>query len=160
MTNDNKSMTVLFGMAFLIIMIVLPPLFRVLFPKTVESNEPKKQILSCERVISNSSYSTYVEVTYINDQLEQSQTTYTKIDDDAKVNAKEGQLPPEEESQFFTGLNSISITNDDKSAVVILNKDSLGLNNNNETLAKYLQPLTQQEKFYSELGYNCSVNEG
>ena len=161
MNDDKKSMIVILGMVFLSLMIILPPLFRVLFPN--DDYSQKKQIdqvktLSCDRVISNSNYSTHVEVIYRNEGLEQNQITYTKIDDSSKAGATTGTLIPEEESSYLSKLNNINVTSDENTYVIILNKKSLEDNPNDQTLPKYLQSLSKQEQFYSELGYTCSVN--
>ena len=149
-------------MVFLTLMIILPPLFRMMFPKQIEDKNNKTlnriEILSCERTISNSNYSTSVKVTYKNSQIEQNVITYMKIDDSIKSGASRGDLSPEEESSYFSKLNDIDIVNNESSVIVTLNKKSLENNSNDRNLSNYLQTIDKQEAFYSELGYSCSVD--
>ena len=162
MKDEKKSIIVILGMAFLIIMIILPPLFRAVFPKTEkydnQQNLDKTEVLTCERVISNSDYSTSVSVRYKNGEAIENTITYFKVDDSIKANATEGKITPEEESSYFSKLNDINIVTENDKVVVVVNKTSLENNANDNTLPKYLQPLSDQEQFYSELGYNCSID--
>lgn len=162
MNDDKKSIVVILGMVFLSMLIILPPLFRLLFPKiTVENkkeNLDKLEILTCDRTISNSDYSTHVEVIYQNNEIEQNQITYTKIDEATKATANTGTITPEEESSYLSKLNNIDVKSDENTYVITLNKKSLEDNPNDQNLINYIQPLSEQEKFYSELGYSCSTS--
>ena len=103
--------------AFIIIfvlslLIILPPLFRLFFPKIDETKIKKNDkitLLTCTRNYAEEQITETVEVRYINSKVNQTKITYSTmaIAEYSMINGVESDILPSIELSYFQSLSAL-----------------------------------------------------
>lgn len=154
--------------AFIIIfilslLIILPPLFRLMFPKTEEAkskNNNKIKLLTCTRNYIEEQTTTKVEIRYINAKVNQTKITYTLMPDTQLKEAAvmDGDILPSMELSYFQSLQGTHITQTDTKTVIIINQDTINKNPDNQDLKEnyFNDKLISQKIYFTNRYYECS----
>lgn len=161
----KSPLLVIFTIFILAIFIILPPVFRNMFPKKeVPKNnniKVRKVLLTCTKTMPTEGYEITSKVKYLNGKPDRNTIIYSKN----TITQEPNQTPPTpeipvktvaEELKFFSELQNIEVTEGDTTTTVVLNKDTISSNSNNLDLTNYFLPLGAQQKLYQEQGYECS----
>lgn len=160
--KEKSILLVLFTIFILLLFIILPPLFRNLFPKEVvedTTNVNKIEILTCTITNNNEKYSVTSRIKYINNIIQNNTITYKPISDNNSINNTTGSnyISVTDQFNYFNTLQDVVITNNDDGSIIIkLDKSLLTSNQNNETLNNYLSKIDIEEEFFTSQGYTCS----
>ncbi len=168
MKKERKTSLVLFTIWLLLLVIVLPPIFRATIPRNdlnKDTPEVKKvlTLLNCERQVPNSYYTISSRLKYINGVAERNIIVYTKgqtLNEAATTgNASVAATTktPKEEITFFKSIADLPVTEADTKTTIQITKELLKDDSMQEALKDYLQKMSDQQKFYQNQGYRCSV---
>jgi len=145
------------------LLIILPPLFRLLFPKieqAVPKNKDKVTSLICKKEYPTEQLTALVEVRYINAKINQTKITYTynQATRIAENTVTTDQLPTaKEEMDHFRNIKGISISENSNKTIFIINQDTINQNqDNNELKENYFNnKKTTQKIFFVNRYYSC-----
>lgn len=154
--------------AFIIIfilslLIILPPLFRVLFPKA-EETKPKNnntiRLLTCTKNYAEEQTTTTVEVRYINSKVNQTKITYSPIAATkySIMNTSESDILPSLELSYLQSIQGINITQSDNKTIIIINQNTIDQNPNNQELKEnyFNDKLIDQKIYFTNRYYECN----
>jgi len=166
---DMVAVLVYFVMAFLILLIILPPVLRFSLTNDEESLfEPTDQVqaLICNKTenIDNYNLKTTIRTNYKNDQVTALKFTWLKVIDE---NLEENNvLPKDDESNLLDyeqtildlkGISGAVVVDDENETVITLNENILKNNVNNSLLAKFKQDIIIQQENYEKMGMICNI---
>ena len=145
--------------AFIIIfvlslLIILPPLFRLFFPKIDETkikNNDKITLLACTRNYAEEQITETVEVRYINSKVNQTKITYSTmaIAEYSMINGVESDILPSIELSYFQSLSGVAIEQKDSKTIVTINQDTIDRNPSKQDLKeKYFNDKLLNQKIY------------
>lgn len=144
------------------LLIILPPLFRVLFPnieEAVASSRDRVTLLTCTKNYPLEHISVEVQVRYINTQIEQTRLVYknNSISDSASSNIAEEVGPAKEELAYFSSIPGIKIENLDDRTIVIIDQSVVDANPDNVDLKNnyFNNQKTTQRIYFTNLSYSC-----
>lgn len=153
--------------AFIIIfvlslLIILPPLFRLLFPKTDETkikNNDKITLLTCTRNYAEEQTTETVEVRYINSKVNQTKITYSvmPVTEYSMINSVDSDLLPSIELSYFQSLTGVAIEQKNNETIVIINQDTIDRNPSNQDLKKnyFNDKLLNQKIYFTNRYFQC-----
>lgn len=163
--KEKSTILVLFTIFILLVFIVLPPVFRAVFPKTI-SNEinqttEKIDVLYCKIDDLEEGYNISIHVRYLNGKIKKNTITYTPItaSDGNNYSSKDmtNFITVSKQFELFNSIDDIDINNNsDGSVVVTINEDSINSSDNNE-ITDYFMNLEKQKQFFVNQGYQCNV---
>lgn len=154
--------------AFIIIiilslLIILPPLFRVLFPKVEKAkptNTDQITLLTCTRNYAEEQTTESVEVRYINSKVNQTKITYiaTPSTEYSVINTIENDLLPSIELSYFQSLEGIIIEQTENQTIVTINQDIIDRNPSNQDLKEnyFNDKLINQKIYFTNRYFECS----
>ena len=163
-----KSPILVFAtMIFLLMFIVLPPLFRSLFPEEEIVEEvkvtEKDYLLTCSKVsvaenIRIESNISYVEGLPISNHI--SYMPYAaSSDEDIQNDTSENVLMAAEELAIFRGIEGVLMTDSNGGIEVSIEKDVIDSHSDNFEFANFLLPTgDEQQEYYEGQGYSCEIN--
>lgn len=144
------------------LLIILPPLFRLLFPKVEEAvsvNKDRITLLTCTKDYPNEQISVDVQVRYINAKIEQTRLVYkTYVNADTVFNTTlEDELRASDEIAYFSSIPGIHIENLEDRTIVIIDQDVIDSNPNNVDLKNnyFNDQKTSQRIYFTNLSYSC-----
>ena len=158
--NDLKVICYL-GIFILLLFIILPPLFRVLFPKEEEDvkEEENKLVtnLSCEKTQDFVEYKlkTIIKTNYIDGNIDNSKFTY-------EIEFVEDFLEEDEiEIDEYDDLKKVSnVDFEEKDNVYILTINYSKFDYSNEPLLEnHMKTITEQMKIYSDEDFECEISK-
>lgn len=182
MKREKSPILVVICMLFLLIFIIVPPVFRKYIPKQIDTNSTEKvkntiKILKCNKTFSNEFYQVNSSTKYVDDKIVSNTIRYQKIDSTQNNNSENNQnsnsnednvtlddaasvVTVNDEYNYFSSLSDINITSNDSLTTVVINKKSLESNDSETTLKNYYQDsISSQKKFYENMGYTCNILE-
>lgn len=161
--KEKSPVLVISTIIFLALFIILPPLFRTLFPKDTSSNEGTTKVfslLTCTKT-SVDGYTITSKVKYTDDNPDRNTIIYTKI----PQSEQQETLPTTttrtatEEITFFKAITDIQVIEGENNMTIIIKEDNINNNSNNIELANYLLPQKKQQEYYEEQEYTCSITK-
>lgn len=153
--------------AFIIIfvlslLIILPPLFRLFFPKIDETkikNNDKITLLTCTRNYAEEQITEIVEVRYINSKVNQTKITYSTmaIAEYSMINGVESDILPSIELSYFQSLSGVAIEQKDSKTIVTINQDTIDRNPSNQDLKEnyFNDKLLSQKIYFTNRYFQC-----
>lgn len=172
--NKNKEKStglVLFTIFVLLLFIVLPPVFRVLFPKVeIDTNNDKViTVLNCSRDSYSDGYHINIKSKYIDNKIKSSEIVISPLDvNNGNIVVDDNQnivnntdtasyITASQMVTFFSSLNNIQIEYNDAGTKILI--DSKLINNNSEQveLNSYFTDLDIEEKYFINQGYKCNT---
>lgn len=153
--------------AFIIIfvlslLIILPPLFRLFFPKIDETkikNNDKITLLTCTRNYAEEQITETVEVRYINSKVNQTKITYSTmaIAEYSMINGVESDILPSIELSYFQSLSGVAIEQKDSKTIVTINQDTIDRNPSNQDLKEnyFNDKLLSQKIYFTNRYFQC-----
>lgn len=165
-TKKEKSpVLVISTIIALAIFIILPPVFRVAFPK----DEPKENttetisLLTCTKT-STDSYIITSKVKYADNIPDRNTIIYSKSSQEiqpqtSSPTANNATRLAMDEISFFKGIKDIKVTETENTTTVTIKQENIDNNIDNIELANYLLPLDEQQEYYQEQEYTCSITE-
>lgn len=118
--------------AILLLLIILPPLFRVLFPKatsTLIKDLPANTTLTCTKDYPIEDTKETVKIEYKDNKIHKTTLTYTTLEkDDTDITNVDSDILPSIEISYFESLNDINIKKEEKKTTITLTKDSIKKN--------------------------------
>lgn len=153
--------------AFIIIfvlslLIILPPLFRLFFPKIDETkikNNDKITLLTCTRNYAEEQITETVEVRYINSKVNQTKITYSTmaIAEYSMINGVESDILPSIELSYFQSLSGVAIEQKDSKTIVTINQDTIDRNPSNQDLKEnyFNDKLLSQKIYFTKRYFQC-----
>ncbi|MCI6107593.1 MAG: hypothetical protein SOU84_03460 [Candidatus Faecimonas sp.] len=153
--------------AFIIIfvlslLIILPPLFRLFFPKIDETkikNNDKITLLTCTRNYAEEQITETVEVRYINSKVNQTKITYSTmaIAEYSMINGVESDILPSIELSYFQSLSGVAIEQKDSKTIVTINQDTIDRNPSNQDLKEnyFNDKLLNQKIYFTNRYFQC-----
>lgn len=153
--------------AFIIIfvlslLIILPPLFRLFFPKIDETkikNNNKITLLTCTRNYAEEQITETVEVRYINSKVNQTKITYSTmaIAEYSMINGVESDILPSIELSYFQSLSGVAIEQKDSKTIVTINQDTIDRNPSNQDLKEnyFNDKLLSQKIYFTNRYFQC-----
>ncbi len=168
--KEKSTVLVIITILFLSIFIIVPPILRLVYPKTEASSTRNREeqndimettVLNCTKINMIEQYQITSEVTYSNEEATKNIIIYRKLTPEELTQVE--QTGEEQtigttvaaELALFQSVPNLSIkTEATEITVTITSKD---IDNNKEILdlLNYLQGLTEQESFYATQGYAC-----
>ena len=182
MKREKSPILVVTCMLFLLVFIIVPPVFRKYIPKQVDTTNTEKvkntiQILKCNKTFNDELYKVNSSTKYIDDKIVSNTIRYQKIDNTQITNSDNNQnnnanadvvtidegtsgVTVNDEYNYFSSLSDINITSNSTLTTVVINKKSLESNSSETTLKNYYQDsISSQKKFYENMGYTCNILE-
>lgn len=166
--NEKKPISpilVILAIIFLAIFIVVPPLFRVMYPVEVEEPVDTAHILTCTRVSVKNNYLVTNKVTYNNERPVKNVITfdpYIPSDDDI-ANADPNEFTSSEELSLFSSNEKVTIAEDNGKYTLTLTGEVVAAISNSEEpsdIGNYFLSTSSEQRTYLEgIGYSCSVVE-
>lgn len=153
--------------AFIIIfvlslLIILPPLFRLFFPKIDETkikNNDKITLLTCTRNYAEEQITETVEVRYINSKVNQTKITYSTmaIAEYSMINGVESDILPSIELSYFQSLSGVAIEQKDSKTIVTINQNTIDRNPSNQDLKEnyFNDKLLSQKIYFTNRYFQC-----
>lgn len=153
--------------AFIIIfvlslLIILPPLFRLFFPKIDETkikNNDKITLLTCTRNYAEEQITETVEVRYINSKVNQTKITYSTmaIAEYSMINGVESDILPSIELSYFQSLSGVAIEQKDSKTIVTINQYTIDRNPSNQDLKEnyFNDKLLSQKIYFTNRYFQC-----
>lgn len=183
--KPKSPVLVISAIIFLLIFIILPPVFRVLIPKQdVSVTEVKETfILSCEKnsleegykimskLIYEDNSPTKNTISYIknnatgteNNNLEQGNGNNSVVEENGTVdsNVSGGNdailiRTVTEEIEFFKAISGIKVNESESYTSVVITSNVVSSNNNNLELTNYFLSEDEQTLFFEERGFTCT----
>lgn len=163
MKKEKSPILVIGCILLLSTFIILPPLFRFLLPNTsVVTENPiqeKLQVLKCSKYFKQELYKVSSSVKYKNGLIDTNTITYeklTQVPDDTLDNIS---ITVGEEYNMFSSLNGVDIIENGTTTIVKINQSLIDNNLSNPNLLNYFQSLENQQIYYENMGYTCTVLE-
>ncbi len=132
MTENIHPLRIYIIIAILLLLIILPPLFRVLFPKatsTLIEDLPANTTLTCTKDYPIEDTKETVKIEYKDNKIHKTTLTYTTLEkDDTDITNVDGDILPSIEISYFESLNDINIKKEEKKTTITLTKDSIKKN--------------------------------
>ena len=171
-TKETKFHPVLaFAIMFiLLLLIALPPLFRVLFPK-IEEIVPAKQdnikTITCSRNYPTENISEKVEIRYINAKIDQTRITYAPYTPTAeeiteiRTTPTTEELLPSQELAYFQNIQGIQLDKIDTRTLITINQDIISQNSDNTNLKTnyFNNNEIDQKLYFTNRSFECSEEE-
>lgn len=133
------------------LLIILPPVFRVLFPK-VEETVPKKQdritTVTCIKEDGNKTLAGRVQIRYINNEIDQTRLTFTNNTIDPVII---------EEITFLDTINGITKEIGETETVYTITKEVVDLNKDNIELEEnyFNNDKIEATVYFTNASYTC-----
>ena len=165
MKKEKSPILVVFTMMFLLMFIVLPPIFRSLFPneENITNNDVSKiTIVICNNTYSSELYRVNSRTKYTGDGDIQNTITYQKIEssEQAVEGTTQSTATIANELSYFRSIPNLDIIDSGDSIVVKINQKEITNNPNEEKLKNHLNNTPKLQKvFYENLGYRCNILE-
>lgn len=145
------------------LLIILPPMCRLLFPKTEKTttkNNDKITILICRKNYLEEQITKTVEVRYINAKVNQTKITYTQmpIAEYSMTNTTTNtDLLPSMELSYLQSLDGVAIEQTEEKTTIIINQDSIERNSSNSELKEnyFNDKLLSQKIYFTNNYYEC-----
>lgn len=165
--NEKKQknpIIVILAIIFLAMFIVLPPLFRKMYPKEEDVVEVvnKSHILTCERISVVNNYKISYKVTYNNGKPTKNVVLfdyYTPTEAEKTV-ADSNVMTAEEELNYFKGIEGVEVAQDGNRFSLTITSATIDNVDVNSGLNDYFKSSSsEQQMFFEEQGYSCSIVE-
>lgn len=169
MKKEKSPVLVIGCILFLLLFIVLPPVFRAYIPNDNQAGgnniieQNKIEILKCNRIYADELFQENVSVKYLNDEIKTNTITYTKLDA-----VPEGYVPPAEtnpqavaeEYTYLSNIPNISNNTVTNTTTIIITDELFKANNQEERLSYYFQnDIASQKTWYEQMNYTCNILE-
>lgn len=147
MRKEKPAWLVLITIWFLLLMIILPPAFRVFFKvKKTETSTATVIFLVCQKSITTEGYNIISNTKYINNVPKQNIIKYTKLG-----TATTTGTTVTDELQLFSSVPGLDIATTNNITTIIITKDT-----NANLTTSYLNNYQEQLAFYKNKGYTCT----
>lgn len=165
--NEKKTWSpfvVLLAILFLAVFIVVPPLFRSLYPKEEENAVPevKKQLLSCERIAFDEGYKVSNKILYEDAQAIKNTISYLVYTPTAEeLSTKDdyalADMTVAEELAFFKETDVVEVNESGAQTVIILTPEIINNSDSKDLLTNYLFPLNAERAHLEAQGFTCTL---
>lgn len=163
--NEKKPISpilVILAIVFLSVFIVVPPLFRMMYPAEVEEPMDTAHILTCTRVSIKNNYLVTNKVTYNNDSPTKNVITfdpYVPTDDDM-ANADANELAASDELAIFSNNGNITVAEEAGKFTLTLTPEVIAAAGDAVDVSNYFLPTSSEQQAYlAGIGYSCSIVE-
>ena len=167
MENKNNSLKIALtyiAIFFLVILIAIPPIFRIVFSNTKQpatnnnQNNLSKTVLHCTKVesIGTVSYNVQTFSTYSDQTLEKVIIRYTRtgeVDETNQNNQYETEIANLKSNSNITATTT---TNENKFEIT---KDVLTTNSTDPVIGLYAKNIATEQEFLINNNYNCQINK-
>lgn len=160
--KPKSPLIVILAIIFLSIFIVVPPLFRKLYPVEEEVEEviESSHILSCERISVNDNYKVTYKVTYNNETPLKNVITYepyTPTADDV-ASAIPDVKSAEDEMFYFVDFDSIGVVVEESRSIITITDATIKAADEESGIENYFRTnSSEQQTFFEELGGICET---
>ncbi len=141
----------------LILLIVLPPLFRKLFPDTYV---PKViTTITCTRDYPNEKLIETVKIKYINAKINETKISYTPLNNKVtNATTSENELLPSKEIAYFKQIPGATIEEKQTETIITINQNTIDQNPNNTQLKEnYFNDQTiSQTLYFTNRYFECN----
>ncbi len=132
----------------LIILIVLPPLFRIFFPR--DKTFIEEQRLICSLKVEH--YQITFQTTYKNSQVDHIQIQYADLSipkENLYFSSFASQI------NYFCGLKDSTYRYINSDVIITLNQNVYQSNSHDQTIKNMYKPYSSLKKYYEKIGYQC-----
>ncbi len=147
----------------LALLIILPPLFRVLFPKTEEvkaKNNNRITLLTCTRNYAEEQTTTTVEVRYINSKINQTKITFSPMSESqySVIGIQENDFLPSLELSYLQSIPGIIIEQANNKTIITINQNTINQNTSNQDLKEnyFNDKLINQKIYFTNRYFECN----
>ncbi len=148
-------------MFILLLLIILPPLFRLLFPKIEKSESSHNDIiefLTCTRDYPTENITETVTTRYINSKVNQTKVVYAPLTtrEQAVINQEETLLPSAELA-FFQNVVGINIVQKENTTTITIDQNTIDQNKDNTELKEnyFNDKKLTQKIYFSNRYFEC-----
>lgn len=168
MKKEKSKVLIIACILVLLLFIILPPVFRRLFPdppkeQTPVTNQNKISILQCNRIFATELYQVSVRVKYLNHNIHSNTMIYHKLETLPEgYQEVEASTPTAvlEEYNYLSKIEGIEMQREDPNLTLVLTQEAIIMNPEDPTLPTYFQEdMLNQKGFYEQRGYSCIINE-
>lgn len=148
----KPNIKVIIFMVILILLIILPPLFRIIFPRnkdilTINSNKT----LICQTKTADD-YKVIYETNYKNAKVDKIKIKFL---DNEKNNTTITSSSFYHQIDYFCGLPSSTYQYINTDIIINLNKKVYQANKHDKTIQSMYQSYSKVKRYYEKLGYTC-----
>lgn len=161
MKKEKSPILVFSCILFLLLLIILPPIFRTYIPKKKieDSNQIKLEVLKCYKYFKQELYKVSTSTKYKNNEIDTNTITYEKLEQIPVDVADNTSITVNQEYTMLSSLQNVNITTNDNITIVKIDKNLINSNPANPNLLSYFQTLDNQQFYYESMGYTCNVIE-
>lgn len=165
MKKEKSPVLVISCILFLLMFIILPPVFRKYIPKEADDrnlNLDKLEILTCTKTSVSEMYKIISKCKYRNGIFESNTIEIEKLlEISAETNGIDAPstITIASENANLASINGINSTVNNNLITYVIDNNLIQNNSNNEILKKYIQNLTEQKNMYESLSYTCNIME-
>jgi hypothetical protein len=159
-SSDNGSIKVLgyLGIFFLLLFMILPPLFRVLFPEEEPVVEKEKLImnLTCIKTEEFEDYKVKITINtnYVDGEIHDSKFNYEVISNDEFFDGR----VKIEEYDALKKVSNVDFEEKDNKYILTINYSKFDYSNE-PLLQEHNMMISQQSKKYSDNNFECSTEK-
>ena len=155
MKKPKNPVLVFLTMAFLLMLIILPPYFRKIIPKQekVDFHYDKLILLVCKKTDHSNGLEAVSRCKYRNGMFESNTITFTKIEVDSN-NPSTNSLTDE-----YNYLSSILKADTQEETIFKIDSKTIKDASIKEKLEDYISSYESQKKIYENRGYKCTINK-
>ena len=161
MKKPRNPVLVFLTIAFLLLLIILPPYFRKIIPKQekIVVNHDKLVVLICKKYDYARALETVSKCKYRNNNFESTTISFKKIEvDQNSSNQNKNSTSLLDEYNYISSNVNASVEQEGLTVFVIDNK-ALSSSGLKDKLKDYIEVYEKQKKIYENKGYQCSVNK-
>lgn len=162
MTKQFHPIRALTIMFILLLLIALPPLFRIFFPNTEETkskNNDRITLLTCTRDYAEEQTTVTIESRYVNSKIKQTKIVYSTMLEAKYIagNNTSADYLPSMELSYFQNLEGITIEQIEGQTTVIINQNTIDKNQNDSDLKNnyFNDKLINQKIYLANRYFEC-----
>lgn len=145
----KSNIKIIISILVLIILIILPPLFRMLFPR--EKVSKVNQVLTC--ILKVEHYQVTYQTIYKNSKVDYIQLKYSDLSfpkEDLHLSTLAKQV------NYFCELPESAFHYVNGDVVITLNQKVFQANSGDKTIKNMYKSYTSLKRYYEKLGYDCN----
>lgn len=150
------------AITILLLLIILPPFFRVFFPKvekTVPSDTDVIITLTCTREYVQEQLLESVQIRYINAKIDQTRITYSPLSIAAEktINTDSEELLPSTELTYFQTIQGAEISQLEDRTMITINQATIDQNPDNKELQEnyFNNDRITQRIYFTNRNFKC-----
>jgi len=157
--KEKSTVTVVVTILFLSLFIILPPLFRSMFPASKEILTPEMEtltVLNCTKDVASELFRVTTRAVYTENGFKNTTLTYTSFEDDDELSFNQlSGYSALQELEIFRSLPEVNIQEIDNTRIIKL--DSTYAKNPSTLIQSHIMDITDQKKLYETAGFTCNI---